>query len=86
MLGWFLRFVLLFLVVRGVWRFLAGVVEGGASRARPTPAARGVPLVRDPVCGTFVVRSRALTVGRGADTQFFCSERCRESFQRSERV
>jgi YHS domain-containing protein len=43
------------------------------------PAA--VPLARDPVCGTFVVPSRAVTAGSGSEIRFFCSEKCRRSYQ-----
>jgi len=39
-----------------------------------------VNLVRDPVCGTFVVPSRALTSGTGSEMRFFCSERCRQAW------
>jgi len=41
-----------------------------------------VPLVRDPVCGTYVVRARALTMGAGAETMYFCSEKCRDEYAR----
>ena len=60
-------------------RLLRGIAEGlnGPAPARP-PAA--VPLVRDPVCGTFVVPARALASGTGAGTRFFCSEKCRRTY------
>ena len=51
------------------------------ARARGAGPARGtasVPLVRDPVCGTYVVRAKALTAGSGDQTQYFCSEKCRD--------
>ena len=82
MLGWILRFVLLLIVVRLVWRFLASVVDGIAGPRRTTGVAAGgagpVPLVRDPVCGPHVVRSRALTASAGGQTVWFCSEECRQ--------
>jgi YHS domain-containing protein len=40
-------------------------------------------MVRDPVCGTFVVQSRALSAARGTETAFFCSEDCRRRWQGS---
>ena len=50
---------------------------------RPTVAARRAPrelhdeLVKDPVCQTYVVRSRAVTGPRGADgAPYFCSTDC----------
>ena len=45
---------------------------------RREPAA--VKLVRDPVCGVFVVPGKALTRGSGASTQYFCSEKCRQQW------
>jgi YHS domain-containing protein len=42
-----------------------------------TPA---VPLARDPICGTYVVPSRALTAGSGPDVHFFCSDDCRRAY------
>lgn len=50
---------------------------------RPTVAARRAPralhdeLVKDPVCQTYVVRSRAVTGRRGVDgAPYFCSTDC----------
>jgi YHS domain-containing protein len=70
--------VLLLLVFlgRAAWRLLEGVIEGASGTARPEPPARGVAMVRDPVCGTFVVPSRAFKVGEGDRARYFCSERC----------
>ena len=86
-LGWALRFLLLLIVIRLIWRFLAGVIDGltppaarasgGAKRAK-----KSVPLVRDPICGTYVVRERALTLDTRHETQYFCSERCRDEYAR----
>ena len=76
--GWILRAILLYLVVRAVIRIVRGVLDGLRASADP-PAA--VPLVRDPICGTFVVPSSALALGTGAETRFFCSEKCRRAYQ-----
>ncbi len=80
-IAWFLRFLLGLLVVRVVWRFLSGMVDGAAGPRR-VPPRRAVPLVRDPVCGTFVDQSRALTTKRGGAVHYFCSERCRREYSR----
>ena len=79
MLRFLILLVLIYLVARAVWRLLYGIAEGlsGSSDSKPPTA---MPLVRDPVCGTFVVPSRALTSGSGRDMQFFCSERCRDKW------
>jgi YHS domain-containing protein len=95
MIGWILRFILLMVVIRVIWRFLGGIIDGisGDSHARSRGGQRGrvntgpggaasVPLVRDPICGTYVVRAKALTAGSGDQTQYFCSEKCRDQFRR----
>jgi hypothetical protein len=75
-----LIFVLLvYFASRAIWRLVRGIAEGmSAPRDLQSPSA--VPLARDPVCGTFVVPSRALTAGSGNDVHFFCSERCRQAW------
>jgi len=76
--GWILRAILLYLVVRAVMRIVRGVLDGLRASVDP-PAA--VPLVRDPICGTFVVPSSALMLGTGPNTRFFCSEKCLRAYQ-----
>jgi hypothetical protein len=48
---------------------------------RPLPAARSGPgptdeLVKDPVCQTYVVRSRAVTRPGPEGPRYFCSDAC----------
>ena len=71
------------LVVRSIWRFLEAVVDGasGPSRRSGRVPQKGAHMVRDPVCGTFVVQSRALTADRGGQTAWFCSENSRRQWQ-----
>jgi YHS domain-containing protein len=78
MLAWVLRLVLLYLVFRAIAYLVRGITEGLSGPRPGQPTA--VPLVRDPVCGTFVVPSKALSAGSGADTRFFCSEDCRRTY------
>jgi uncharacterized protein len=71
--------LLLYFAARAVWRLVYGIAEGlNGPRDAKSPSA--VPLARDPVCGTYVVPSRALTSGAGNDLRFFCSERCRQAW------
>jgi hypothetical protein len=79
MTGWVIRLLLLYFVLRALSRLWRGIVEGMNPPPDAQPAA--VPLVRDPVCGTFVVPSRALTGGTGADMKYFCSENCRRTYE-----
>ena len=72
--------VLPLLIGRVVWRFMYAIFEGAGmlKEHRGEPAA--VKLVRDPVCGVFVVPTKALTAGSGSSTQYFCSEKCRQQW------
>jgi YHS domain-containing protein len=74
---WILRLVLIWLALRGLSRLFRGIGEGLKGPAAP-PA---VPLVRDPVCGTFVVAASAPSFGTGSQMRFFCSEKCRRTYQ-----
>jgi YHS domain-containing protein len=42
---------------------------------------RGVQMVRDPVCGTFVVPDRALMLLVGRQPIYFCSTACRDKYR-----
>ena len=81
---WLIRLLLLFLLIvvllRAVWRLLGGIAES-ASASAPGVPRRGTQMVRDPVCGTFVVQSRALSASAGGETAWFCSDVCRREWQ-----
>jgi YHS domain-containing protein len=82
-----LIFLLVLLLGRAVWRLLVGVVEGaaGSGTRRSRTPARGTRMVRDPICGTFVVQSRALSADHRGEIAWFCSENCRRKWQASRR-
>ena len=82
-LRFFLLVVMVLLAIRAFGRLFAGVTHGargsGAGPARsssPSP----VKMTKDPVCGTFVVPGKALSLSAGGATHWFCSERCRAEF------
>ena len=86
MLRVLLFMLLAFYVSRAVWRLLGGIVEGAsAPRSRPRGRApdRGVAMVRDPVCGTFVLPGNALSLADGRAVVYFCSEACRDKYRRT---
>ena|ERR1019366_8732716 len=76
---------------RACWRIIGGIMEGLSGRpAAPTGRARGgvpqqgVQMARDPVCGTYVVPDRAVTLNDfpgGSGRVFFCSTACRDQYQ-----
>jgi hypothetical protein len=86
-----LRVVLLTLlalvIARALWRLLDGVVDGvtGRSRRGDRAPARGIQMMRDPVCGAFVVPGRAVALddnrGRAHGRLYFCSARCRDAYR-----
>jgi YHS domain-containing protein len=84
-MGWLVRFILfsilITLVVRAVMKFFGGVVEG-ASGPRRTSIPAAAKMVKDPVCGTYVVKERALVASRGDETAWFCSPECQQAWQR----
>jgi YHS domain-containing protein len=71
--------ILIVIIARSLSRLLHGVLEG-AGYIRDNAPQRSVGLVRDPVCGVFVVPGHALTVGTGEATRYFCSEDCRRKW------
>ena len=81
---WFVRVIVLLLVIRLIVRGIYSVI-GQRQRPRTAPTSRmaersGGTLVRDPQCGTYIPESRALVVGRGGDSRYFCSAGCRDSW------
>jgi YHS domain-containing protein len=82
MSGIVLRIILFLIVARLIWKFVRGVLEG-AGYFQTSSSHPSVGLVRDPVCGVFVVPSNALTLGSGLETRYFCSEKCRTEWRRS---
>ena len=78
----FLLLILVIILGRAFWRLVDGVVEGATGRrTEPRTPQRSVHMVRDPVCGTFVVPERAIALTSGRDQQYFCSAGCRDKYQ-----
>jgi uncharacterized protein len=73
--------ILYLLIGRALWRLIGGVVEGATGRGPDRVAERGVQMVRDPVCGTFVLPSRAVVISEGPTQLFFCSTLCRDKYR-----
>lgn len=85
MLGWVIRLLLIALVLRAVSSFIGGLRKGvfGPGPAQVPRSGRqrkSVSLVRDPVCGTYVEPSHALSSSVAGTTHYFCSEDCRRAF------
>jgi uncharacterized protein len=73
--------LLVILIIRVLMRLGRGILAG-AGYTRDGQHPPSVALVKDPVCGVFVPRTKALTSGSGSDMKFFCSEKCRKAWAR----
>ena len=85
----FLYFLLIMFLARLALRQVALWMSGGAPRQvrdaraeQATAVYKGV-MVRDPVCGLHLPEARALVEHRAGARHFFCSEHCRDAFQRA---
>ena len=83
------RFILLLLlfvtIARTFWRFVDAVVRG-ASGSAPQGARRGnapapVRMQQCPVCGTYVVPGKAISLVSNGTPVYFDSDKCRTEFQ-----
>jgi hypothetical protein len=82
MLRYILLLLLLLFLARAFWRVVEGIIEGASGQPRRgQPPRHGVPMARDPVCGTFVVADRAVTLVEGQQHIHFCSTACRDRYR-----
>jgi hypothetical protein len=84
------RFILLLalfvVIARTFWRFFDAVLRGagvatpvGGRRAAGPPAS--VKMSQCPVCGTYVVPGKAISLTSGSTTLYFDTEKCRAEYQ-----
>lgn len=85
MLLWGVRILILLLMIRFLLRLFRSRPARRAAAARAPRERLGGSLVRDPQCGTYVPRSRALTVGHGSTAHHFCSTGCRDAWAATQR-
>jgi YHS domain-containing protein len=78
-----LIFVLSIVISRMFWRVVGSFKEGlsGRDPRMPRPPQQSVQMVRDPVCGTFLVPDRAVILVDGRSHVYFCSEACRDRYR-----
>jgi hypothetical protein len=78
---WIVRLLIVLLILRFVVRLLLHAREGYRSAdARPRVKPASGRLVRDPQCGTYVPRDRALPLETPPGTLHFCSAACRDTY------
>ena len=77
--------VLFIIVGRMFWRLVDSFIEGVSGQPRRGRQAHtpqhGIAMARDPVCGTFVVPERAVTLVNGRERVYFCSNACRDKYR-----
>ena len=81
-----IRYVLLLLLIvfvaRAFWRIVDGMLEAlSGRRGGAGSPQRGVQMVRDPVCGTFILPEKAVALVDGSRRMFFCSTVCRDKYR-----
>ena len=86
----FLLLILFVVIAKMFWRFIDGVVSGamgGAPQGGQRRAPRGagppasVKMTQCPVCGTYVVPGKAISVVSGGTPLYFDTEKCRAEYQ-----
>lgn len=83
-----LLFVLFWMIARAFWRLMEGVVRGATSpgpQGGPSTSSRvptSVKMSQCPVCGTYVVPGKAISLTRGGEVFYFCGDPHRVEFQR----
>jgi hypothetical protein len=76
-----LLLILIIFVARAFWRVVDGMIDGLSGRAGRRPSQGTARMVRDPVCGTFVVADRAIALEDGSERVWFCSAACRDKYR-----
>jgi YHS domain-containing protein len=82
---WFLRIVVIAVVLRALFRLFAAWGSPASRAPKPDGSRSGGTLVRDPQCGTYIPESRALKLVTAGETQYFCSETCRDAYSAAPR-
>lgn len=80
-----LLLILVVVVARIFWRFVDAVVRGASGPAQPGGRGAGgqaaVRMQQCPVCGTYVVPGKAISVVSGGAPVYFDTEKCRAEYQ-----
>lgn len=75
---------LILAAARFFWRLVEVVMRGAMGTSQPgggggTPVS--VKMQPCPVCGTYVVPGKAISIVRAGAPVYFCSDKCRAEFQ-----
>ena len=85
MLRVLLLFIMILAAARFFWRLIDAVLKGalGAPQAgrRSGATSVGVKMQPCPICGTYVVPGKAISIVSGGAPVYFCSDTCRAKYQ-----
>lgn len=80
-----LLFILLLVIARTFWRFVDAVMRAASGSTPPGSAPRqgpaAVKMSQCPVCGTYVVPGKAISIVSGGSPVYFDTEKCRAEYQ-----
>jgi hypothetical protein len=80
-----LLFILLLVIARTFWRFIDAVMRAASGTPSPGGAPRqgpaAVKMSQCPVCGTYVVPGKAISIVSGGSPVYFDTEKCRAEYQ-----
>jgi YHS domain-containing protein len=87
-MGFILDVIFALVAIRAIWKLLQGIKIGMSVHTAEPPPSRdagvpqhGVQMAKDPVCGTYVVPDRAVSLNAGRQTIYFCSAQCRDKYR-----
>jgi len=78
LIRWFLIGFLLYLlyrVIRSSW------IRTPRRRRKKPGDGTVEDMVKDPVCGTYIPKSQAVTIKEGTTTVYFCSQKCADAYR-----
>ena len=80
-----LIFILLVVAARFFWRLVDVVLRGAIGAGAPNSGRGGRPtpvkMQPCPVCGTYVVPGKAISLVSAGAPVYFCSDKCRAEYQ-----
>ena len=78
-------FILLLVAARFLWRLVEVVLRGAMGAGAQTSGRGGAPtpvkMQPCPVCGTYVVPGKAISIVSAGAPVYFCSDKCRAEYQ-----
>ena len=77
--------VLFMVIARTFWRFVDAIVRGAGAAPRGGRRPAGPPVAvkmqQCPVCGTYVVPGKAISIVANGQPVFFDSDKCRAEYE-----